>query len=138
MEEKLIISIMWKLLCIVFHNVEIKRWIKSYNSFTHGLKMNLVFNWSNMHWDDKNAQFVMPKVLKITHNLFCKNVENQAIYTRGRFMKYFMTVFHHLWLVNTIFGIYCSSLEFVKSMIFNIYYISFLVLYFLKLPCLCS
>ena len=43
----------------------------------------------------------MPKVSKTTYNLFCKNVENHAIfvegfgpefYARGRFMKYSMSV----------------------------------------------
>ena len=101
MEKTLIISIMWKLLCNIFHNVEIKRWIKSYDSFTHGLQINLLFSWSSMHWCDKNAQFVMPKVLTITHSLFCKNVGNRVIfaegfwpvfYARGRFMKYSMFV----------------------------------------------
>ena len=51
----------------------------------------------------KIAQFVMPKMLKITHNLLCKNVENHAtlvegfwpeFYPRGRFMKYSMSAAH--------------------------------------------
>ena len=63
--------------------------------------MNLVFSWSSMHWDDKNAQFVMSKVSKITHNVFCKNVENHAIFVegfwpefnaRGRIIKYSLSV----------------------------------------------
>ena len=62
--------------------------------------MNLLFSWYSMHWYDKNAQFVMPKVLTITHSLFWKNVKNQAIfvegfspvfYACGRFMKYSMS-----------------------------------------------
>ena len=31
----------------------------------------------------KIAQFVMPKMSKITHNLLCKNVENPATFVEG-------------------------------------------------------
>ena len=61
----------------------------------------------------------MPKMSKITHNVFCKNVKNHAtfvegfwtkFYARGRFFKYSMSVFHcdveniYLYLPGVLFG----------------------------------